>query len=132
MLSTAYALARAHGEEGWTERLVPLTVDGLSYTSSMVMLDSTPRNQWESRGLGLRELGTRPDWATNLWSALARGIQSTHLYRPGINADAAKIRRPRCMLAHAADRRRTLAVLAVTPVTFTTRSRAAAASVRTA
>jgi hypothetical protein len=29
-----------HGEAGWTGRLVPLTVDGLIYASSMVMLDS--------------------------------------------------------------------------------------------
>ena len=36
----AYALVRVHGEAGWTGRLVPLTVDGLIYASSMVMLDS--------------------------------------------------------------------------------------------
>ena len=35
----AYDLVRAHGEAGWTARLVPLTVDGLIYASSMVMLD---------------------------------------------------------------------------------------------
>jgi hypothetical protein len=34
----AYDLVRAHGEAG-TARLVPLTVDGLIYASSMVMLD---------------------------------------------------------------------------------------------
>jgi hypothetical protein len=34
----AYALVRAHGEAGWTGRLVPLTVDELIYASSMVML----------------------------------------------------------------------------------------------
>ncbi len=39
----AYALVRAHGEVGWTGRMVPLTVDGLIYASSMVMLDSTRR-----------------------------------------------------------------------------------------
>ena len=39
----AYALVRAHGEAGWTCRLVPLTVDGLIYASSMVMLDSARR-----------------------------------------------------------------------------------------
>jgi hypothetical protein len=39
----AYALVRAHGEAGWTGRLVPLTVDGLIYASSMVMLDSARR-----------------------------------------------------------------------------------------
>ena len=39
----AYALVRAHGEAGWTGRLVPLTVDGLIYASSMVMLESARR-----------------------------------------------------------------------------------------
>jgi hypothetical protein len=39
----AYDLVRAHGESGWTAHMVPLTVDGLIYTSSMVMLDSARR-----------------------------------------------------------------------------------------
>ena len=39
----AYDLVRAHGEAGWTARLIPLTVDGLVYASSMVMLDSARR-----------------------------------------------------------------------------------------
>ena len=39
----AYALVQAHGEAGWTGRLVPLTLDGLIYASSMVMLDSGRR-----------------------------------------------------------------------------------------
>src|SRR6201996_6039963 len=39
----AYELVHAHGETGWTARLVPLTVDGLIYASSMVMLDSARR-----------------------------------------------------------------------------------------
>ena len=39
----AYDLVQAHGEEGWTARLVPLTVDGLVYASSMVMLDPARR-----------------------------------------------------------------------------------------
>ena len=39
----AYALVRAHGETGWTAGLVPLTVDGLIYASSMMMLDSARR-----------------------------------------------------------------------------------------
>jgi len=34
---------RAHGETGWTARLIPLTVNGLIYSSSMVMLDSARR-----------------------------------------------------------------------------------------
>jgi hypothetical protein len=36
-------LVRAHGEAGWTASLIPLTVDGLIYASSMVMLDSARR-----------------------------------------------------------------------------------------
>jgi hypothetical protein len=36
-------LVRAHGETGWTTRLIPLTVDGLIYASSMMMLDSARR-----------------------------------------------------------------------------------------
>ena len=39
----AYGLVRAHGESGWTAHMVPLTVDGLIYASSMVMLDSARR-----------------------------------------------------------------------------------------
>jgi hypothetical protein len=39
----ACALVRAHGEAGWTARLIPLTVDGLIWASSMVMLDSARR-----------------------------------------------------------------------------------------
>jgi Protein of unknown function (DUF2637) len=39
----ASALVRAHGESGWTRRLIPLTVDGFVYASSMAMLDSTRR-----------------------------------------------------------------------------------------
>jgi hypothetical protein len=39
----AYALVRAHGETGWIGRPVPLTVDGLIYASSMVLLDSARR-----------------------------------------------------------------------------------------
>jgi hypothetical protein len=33
----------AHGEMGWTARLVPLTVDGLIYASPIVILDSARR-----------------------------------------------------------------------------------------
>ena len=38
-----YALVRAHGETGWIGRLMPLTVDGLVYAGSMVLLDSARR-----------------------------------------------------------------------------------------
>ena len=52
-------LVRAHGEAGWTARLVPLTVDGLIYASSMVMLDCARRKvpvpvlAWWRLGLGI-------------------------------------------------------------------------------
>lgn len=39
----ACALVRARGEDGWTARLVPLTVDGLIYASSTVMLQAARR-----------------------------------------------------------------------------------------
>ena len=39
----AYDLVRAHGESGRTARVVPFTVDGLIYASSMVMLDAARR-----------------------------------------------------------------------------------------
>ncbi len=39
----ASALVQAHGESGWTAHLIPLTVDGLIYARSMVMLDSARR-----------------------------------------------------------------------------------------
>ena len=38
-----YALVRAHGEAGWAARLIPLTVDGLIYASSVVLLDTARR-----------------------------------------------------------------------------------------
>ncbi|MFV2179976.1 DUF2637 domain-containing protein, partial [Actinomadura sp. LOL_011] len=37
--SHAFELVRAHGETGVTARLVPLTVDGLIWAASMVILD---------------------------------------------------------------------------------------------
>jgi hypothetical protein len=39
----AYELVHGHGETGWTAHLIPLTVDGLIWASSMVMLDSARR-----------------------------------------------------------------------------------------
>jgi hypothetical protein len=39
----AYELVHAHGETGWVAHLIPLTIDGLIWASSMAMLDSTRR-----------------------------------------------------------------------------------------
>jgi hypothetical protein len=41
----AYELIRAHGETGFTARLLPLTVDGLIWAASMVILDASRRHQ---------------------------------------------------------------------------------------
>jgi Protein of unknown function (DUF2637) len=48
------ALAREHGESGWTGCLIPPTMDGLNYASSMAMLDSahcdtSPRSVFDFR-----------------------------------------------------------------------------------
>ena len=76
LLSTQFELVRAHGEAGWTARLVPLTVDGLIYASSMVMLDSARRKtrvpalaRW-LLGLGI---------AATLAANVAHGLE----HRPG-------------------------------------------------
>lgn len=41
----AYELVRSHGESGTTARLVPLTVDGLIWAASMVVLDANRRTR---------------------------------------------------------------------------------------
>ncbi len=41
----AYELVRSLGESGVTARLLPLTVDGLIWAASMVVLDASRRNQ---------------------------------------------------------------------------------------
>jgi hypothetical protein len=70
----AYALVRAHGEVGWTGRLVPLTVDGLVYASSMVMLDSA-RRRAPVPGLArwLLGLGITATLAANVAYGLSHG-----------------------------------------------------------
>jgi hypothetical protein len=71
----AYDLVRAHGESGWTARLVPLTVDGLIYASSMVMLDAARRTvpvpplaRW------LLGLGIAATLAANVAHGLGHGL----------------------------------------------------------
>jgi hypothetical protein len=65
---------RAHGESGWTARLVPLTVDGLIYASSMVMLDSARRKD-PVPGLArwLLGLGIAATLAANVAHGLGHG-----------------------------------------------------------
>lgn len=70
----AHALVQAHGEAGWTGRLVPLTVDGLIYASSMVMLDSA-RHKIPVPGLArwLLGLGIAATLAANVAHGLGHG-----------------------------------------------------------
>jgi hypothetical protein len=67
-------LVRAHGETGWTARLIPLTADGLIYASSMVMMDSTRRGarvpslaRWL---LGLGIVARRPRTSLTAWATV--------------------------------------------------------------
>lgn len=71
----AYALVRAHCEAGWTGRLVPLTVDGLVYASSMVMLDAA---RWKTSvpalARWLLSLGIVATLAANVAQGLGHGL----------------------------------------------------------
>jgi uncharacterized protein DUF2637 len=70
----AYDLVRAHGESGWTARLVPLTVDGLIYASSMVMLDSARRKtQVPALARWLLGVGIAATLAANVAHGLGHG-----------------------------------------------------------
>ena len=55
----SYELVHAHGETGWTARLVSLTVGGLIYASSMVML-----TRHAARRRSLRWRGGSCAWAS--------------------------------------------------------------------
>jgi hypothetical protein len=71
----AYALVRAHGEADWTARLVPLTVDGLIYASSMVMLDSARRKMpVPALSRWLLGLGIAATLAANIAHGLGHGL----------------------------------------------------------
>jgi hypothetical protein len=71
----AYDLVRAHGEAGWTARLVPLTVDGLIYASSMVMLDSARRRApVPTLARWLLGLGIAATLAANVAHGLGHGV----------------------------------------------------------
>ena len=66
-------LLRAHGETGWTARLIPLTVDGVIYGSWMTTLDSAPQDI-ELVRLSLCEALARPG---KLWHARAVMVSSS-------------------------------------------------------
>ena len=71
----AYDLVRAHGEAGWTARLVPLTVDGLIYASSMVMLGCARRKApVPALARWLPGLGIAATLAANVAHGLGHGL----------------------------------------------------------
>jgi hypothetical protein len=71
----AYDLVRAQGEAGWTARLIPLTVDGLIYASSMVMLDSARRKMpVPALARWLLGLGIAATLAANVAHGLGDGL----------------------------------------------------------
>src|ERR1700727_3860160 len=70
----AYALVHSHGETGWTAHLIPLTVDGLIWASSMVMLDSCRRGAAvPSLARWLLGLGIAATLAANVAHGLGHG-----------------------------------------------------------
>jgi Protein of unknown function (DUF2637) len=71
----AYALVRAHGETGWTARLILLTVDGLIWASSMVLPDSARRCvQVPAFARWLLGLGIAATLAANVAHGLGHGL----------------------------------------------------------
>src|ERR1700685_3488284 len=71
----AYDLVRAHGESGWTARMVPLTVDRLIYASSMVILDSARRRtSVPALARWLLGLGIAETLAANVAHGLGHGL----------------------------------------------------------
>jgi Protein of unknown function (DUF2637) len=70
----ASALVQTHGEFGWTGCLIPLTVDGLIYASSMVMLDSVRSGVWvPALARWLLGLGIIATLAANVSHGLGHG-----------------------------------------------------------
>lgn len=70
----AYDLVRAHGKSGWTAHMVPLTVDGLIYASSMVMLDPAARKEpLPALARWLLGLGIAATLAANVAHGLGHG-----------------------------------------------------------
>jgi hypothetical protein len=90
------ALVRAHGEFGWTGRLIPLTVDGLIDASSMVMLDSARRDvRVPAFARWLLGLGIVATLAANVAHGLRHGIMGAAVRGPGHSHRGEAGRQPR-------------------------------------
>ena len=72
----ASALVRAHGESGWTGRLILLTVDGLIHASSMVVLLDAARRDAQVPALArwLLGLGIVTSLAANVAHGIGHGL----------------------------------------------------------
>jgi hypothetical protein len=71
----ALEVIRAHGESGFTAYLVPLTVDGLIYASSMVLLDASRRGvRVPPLARWTLALGIVATLAANVAHGLAHGV----------------------------------------------------------
>lgn len=94
-----YDLVRAHGEAGWTALLVPLTVDGLIYASSMVMLGCARRKvPVPALARWLLGLGIAATLAANVAHGLGHGLMGAAVAggRAGRLVRAAHADHPRC------------------------------------
>jgi len=81
----AYDLVQAHGQTGWTARLIPLTVDALIYASSMVMLDSARRKTpVPALARWLLGLGIAATLAANVAHGLGHGLTGAAAAWPGV------------------------------------------------
>ena len=73
-MSTLTLWCARTGETGWTARLIPLTVDGLIWASSMVLLDSARRGvRVPALARGLLGLGIATTLAANVAHGLGNG-----------------------------------------------------------
>jgi hypothetical protein len=73
-MSTLTLWCARTGETGWTARLIPLTVDGLIWASSMVLLDSARRGvRVPVLARGLLGLGIATTLAANVAHGLGNG-----------------------------------------------------------
>jgi hypothetical protein len=75
VLRTCLRPRAGHGETGWTARLIPLTVVGLIYASSMVMLDCARRKTpVPALARWLLGLGIAATFAANVTHGLGHGL----------------------------------------------------------
>lgn len=71
----AYDVVTAHGETGATARLLPLTIDGMVYVASMVLLDAARRGRRApALAVWTLALGIAATVAANVLHGIAHGV----------------------------------------------------------